>query len=325
MKPSEDLYTTIRPTLYLARLYGVVPFSFEKKEILKPAVFITVVVASYYFYGVTQVYISMFNNPILPKFEKMMLILQVCASSSVTITTWIANHFRFRKLILLFERLKNVESLLVSLGMEINIKPRKKVQYHFICWIAFFSLQNVFDNVILGENILSLNIIYTIAMLTLSHFLLLTLICRQYYTFINNKLKSVGELSPEGLTDIIRLTNEILPGQWATLIVPFHQRPAIVNTLKTMMECHSELFVVCNGLNKYFGLQVLLNITANILNVTSICYYVPAIVIDESDKPHHYMIISIKSVTFMAIFAFLQLWVVARICSTTSDEVSSSS
>ncbi|KAG8305009.1 hypothetical protein J6590_079886 [Homalodisca vitripennis] len=317
----DQFYDVIRPTVYLARVYALVPFSFKTRRIVLSTLLISTVVPTYYVYGITQVYKSMYNNPILPTFEKMMLILQVTATSSVTISSWLVNHLRFITFIDLCEKIKNVESLLEPLGMEIVTKTRTKTQLQLMVCIAFFSLQNVFDNVMLGENVMALFIIYTIAMLTLSHFLLLICLCRQYYIFINDKLKALGGLTPEGLTDIVQLAGEIQQNNWATRCKPFRERMTFKNVLRAVMECHSELYGVCNAINKYFGLQILLNVTANILNVTSICYYVPAIVIDQSDKPHHYMIISIKSVSFIALFAFVQLWTMAYICSSTSDQV----
>lgn len=314
-------YETIKPTVYLARAYALVPFSLESGTIQKANLAITVVVASFYFYGVTKVYRSMYNNPILIKFEKMMLILQVTATSSVTISSWLVNHFRYRNLISALRKLLNVEGLLVSLEMDLDIEYRKKLQRRFIIVIAFFSLQNVMDNLILEEDVISLFITYTLAMLTLSHFLLLICLCKQYYTFINDKLKTLGGLTSEGLTDIVQLSREIDSTRWGKKTIPFQNRSSLKHILKTAMECHSEMFVVCDAINQYFGLQILLNVTANMLNVTSICYYVPAIVIDESNKPHHYMIISIKSVSFIAFFAFMQLWVMAFVCSSTCDEV----
>lgn len=313
----------MKPTLYLARLYGLVPFSFETKEISYLYLTITIAVSTYYFFGVIQVYHSMYNNPNLPKFEKLMLILQVTATSSVTLSSWISNIFRFQKFINLFENVKEVERFLISLDMDIDVKHRKKIQYYFIFATAFFSLQNLLDNIFLGENVISLFIIYTIAMLTLSHFLLLICICRQYYSFINSKLISVGELSPEGLTDIEKLTEEISQNRWAAKTIPFQERSTFVKILKVTTDCHSELYRICIDINRYFGLQILLTVAANILNVTSICYYVPAIVIDQTDKPHHYMILSIKSVLFIALGGLTQLWIMAYICSSTSTQVHS--
>lgn len=317
----EDIYKVIKPTLYLARVYGLVPFSFETKDTRYVHLMITAVISIYYFWGIIQVYHSMYNNTILPKFEKLMLILQVTATSSTTISSWIVNISRFRNIIDIFESITNVEKQLTSLDMDVDKKYHKKIQYYFIFGIAFLSLQNLLDNIFLGENVISLFIIYTIAMLTLSHFLLLICICRQYYAYINDKLKSVGELSPEGLTDIIKLTEEILQNRWASRTMPFQNRVVFSNILRVTTECHSELYRICNKINKYFGLQILLNVTANILNVTSICYYVPAIVIDETDKPHHYMILSIKSVLFIALGGFIQLWIMAYICSAAASEV----
>ncbi|XP_054260134.1 putative gustatory receptor 28b [Macrosteles quadrilineatus] len=318
---TDPFYETIKPTVYLARAYALVPFSLESGTLQLLNLTITTVVTSYYVYGITEVYSSMYHNPILPKFEKMMLILQVTATSSVAISSWLVNHLWYKDIVSTLKKLLNVESLLVSQDLHVDVKYRRKLQLQFIVTIAFFSLQNVMDNFILGENIIALFIIYTIAMLTLSHFLLLICLCRRYYSFINDKIKTLGELSPEGLADIFKLSEEM--NSWGRKTIPFQNRNSFKHSLKTVMECHSELFIVCGSINKYFGLQILLNVTANMLNVTSICYYVPAIVIDESDKPHHYMIISIKSVSFIALFAFSQLWIMAHICSSTCDEANS--
>lgn len=320
MDANEDFYKLIKPTVYLARCFALVPFSLNTAKFRKMFLIASVFVPTYMIFGISQVYVSMYNNPILPKFEKLMLILQVTASSSTSISSWFVNHTRFKNVIALMDHMNRVESLLVPLGMDLNVKYRKRIQWIFISVIVFMVLQNIFDNIILGENILGLFIIYTIAMLTLSHFLLLICTCQQYYKFINDKLKTVGGLTSEGLTDIVKLSKDIFRDSWA-VVLPFHERAMFTNVLKVAMESHSDLFEICNSINKYFGLQTLANVTAQILNVTSICYYVPALVIDESDKPHHYMIISIKSVAFISCFAFVQLWVMAYVCSTTCDQV----
>lgn len=321
MEASEDFYNLIKPTVYLSRGFALVPFSLKTKQLRTAFLVISMFVPTYMVFGISRVYNSMYNNPILPKFEKLMLILQVTATSSTSISSWFVNHTRFKNVITLMDHLKQVESLLIPLGMDSNVKYRKRIQWIFICVIVFFSLQNVMDNFILNENVLGLFIIYTIAMLTMSHFLLLICTCQQFYRFINDKLKAIGGLTPEGLTNIVKLSEDIFRDSWALGGLPFHERAMVANVLKVAMESHSDLFEICNSINKYFGLQMLANVTAQILNTTSLCYYVPAIVIDESDKPHHYMIISIKSVAFISCFAFFQLWVMAYICSATCDEV----
>lgn len=179
--------------------------------------------------------------------------------------------------------------------------------------IAYASI-NYCQNTYMGENAPGIFVLVIGNATMLTEFVCSLSIARKYFELINRKLVKYGNFRKDGYDD----------GQnksYKNLNIMVIQNVNYFQPLKQISEIHRQLCNVCKDLNSFFSLPVLLSISHNILNLTSICYYVSAFMIDPPTSVTTYIVVSLSTVFAIGIMSFIQLGMTAHVCSATRKEV----
>ncbi|XP_075222692.1 uncharacterized protein LOC142325166 [Lycorma delicatula] len=168
-----------------------------------------------------------------------------------------------------------------------------------------------------------------INLVVLTQFLDFVLLCRSYFSILNKQIKlfASDHQYHRNIKNIIHVGFTPVNHTYDKHFIAYIGIPSNAEEyyIKIIRETHRFLYSLHGDINSFYSLQLLCSVSSSIISIISVLYCFALFSISGLNLYYQHFWINIINTVFVASYNFIKLLIIVYVCTSTSDEVSSTS